>query len=1110
MKLLLVPRFLALTSVLCAAGLPASGQETDERHFLRQQLPQEDRLLEERLQQERLQGRRSPKNENDSDMVSERAQWFYHQRRYPLNRIPTGARLKALGQLKLMSTYAAAQPLASASWSLIGPQPTTPLTTFTFYGAPTVSGRVTALAVDPTNASIVYLGAADGGVWKTTNGGSTWTPLTDTQPSLSVGSIAIDPSNHNTIYIGTGEENYAAGAFIGDSYFGAGILKSTDGGSTWTQDSGPFVGPFGPNNLDGGAFIGALAVSPANSQVLLAAVATTSTTHGSGIYRSADGGNTWTLVQGGEPGTAVIFDPTNGNTAYAALGAYAGDLANNGIYKSTDGGQTWVKVLGETANVIGRVALAIAPSSTATLYAAIGNAANNSSSLLGLIKTTDGFTTFTTLTNTPDFCNPQCNYDIVVAVAPDNANVVYAGGVNQGTDHTVIRSLDGGTSWSVISVGANGGIVHTDTHAMAFSADSSTFYVGSDGGAWSTTNVASAPVSWTGLNSSLAITQFYHLSIHPTNVSMGFGGAQDNSIQKYAGSLTWTEVGLCGDGGYTAIDFTTPATVYETGASKTGRLICLQKSTSSGNPGTFADASTGININDSMSFIPPLVIDPSHSSTLYVGTNRIYQTTNGAGTWTAISPTLTGTTGGSLTTIAVAPSNSNTVYAGSDDGFVAVSTNVSAGTSSTWSHTSTVARSVTYIAVDPATSTTAYVTYSGFSGFLDALGHVFKTTDGGVTFTDISGNLPNIPVNAIVVDPDIANTLYIATDIGVFVTSNGGTTWSTLATGLPNVAVLALAFDHTTRTLRAGTHGRSVWDLSLSSTSFALTVTLGGTGSGTVTSSPTGINCPTTCSANFNSSTMVTLTAAAASSSTFAGWSGACTGTGTCSVTMSAAEAVTVMFNLNNPPAVTLSPASVSSGIQLVGTSSAPGTVTLTNTGGAPLTINSIGTLGANSGDFSVSQSCPSPLAASANCLLHPTFTPTAAGPRKSTISISDSAAGSPHTVILTGVGTVAGLSPTTLPFASQAVGTSSAAQTITLTNKGALTMNLWQIAILGANPGDFSQTHTCVSTLGAAANCTISVTFKPTATGARSATLLISDDGGGSPQAVTLTGMGM
>jgi hypothetical protein len=206
------------------------------------------------------------------DLIRRRMEWFYRQRAYPLKHIPPGARLRALEQMDRMlaeeaqssalSTDVSPEPgfdlssaaVSSTRWTLIGPEPTD-----TPYNVPVVAGRITALAVDPTNANVVYAGAADGGVWKTTDGGIHWTPLTDTQPSLAVGSIAIDPSNHSTIYVGTGEEN-----FSGDSYFGAGILKSTNGGSSWTQIKGPFVGQFSSDGkyfFGGAAHIGTIATS---------------------------------------------------------------------------------------------------------------------------------------------------------------------------------------------------------------------------------------------------------------------------------------------------------------------------------------------------------------------------------------------------------------------------------------------------------------------------------------------------------------------------------------------------------------------------------------------------------------------------------------------------------------------------------------------------------------------------------------------------------------------------------------------------------------------------------------------------------------------------------
>lgn len=279
-----------------------------------------------------------PGSANRADVIRKRQDWFYNQRAYPLKHIPPGARLKALEQLRQMERSpvrraeernAATQAstvstnsvaLSSTQWTLIGPQPTR--TPFAFNP---VSGRVTALAVDPTNPNVVYLGAAEGGVWKTTDGGTTWTPLTDKQPSLAVGSIAIDPSNHNTIYVGTGEEDFAPDLPRGgNEYYGAGVLKSTDGGSTWTQLAGPFVGPFySLSPQDGGAFIGSIAVSPSNPQELLAAVRINNggSSQYSGIYMSLNGGSSWTEVETSTlgPPTQVFFDPTNPSVAYASF-----------------------------------------------------------------------------------------------------------------------------------------------------------------------------------------------------------------------------------------------------------------------------------------------------------------------------------------------------------------------------------------------------------------------------------------------------------------------------------------------------------------------------------------------------------------------------------------------------------------------------------------------------------------------------------------------------------------------------------------------------------------------------------------------------------------------
>jgi photosystem II stability/assembly factor-like uncharacterized protein len=649
-------------------------------------------------------------------------------------------------------------------------------------------------------------------VWKSTDGGTSWTALTDTQPSLAVGSIAIDPNNTSIIYVGTGEQNYAQ-----DSYYGAGILKSINGGSTWTQLTGTGVG-FVPPASDP-TFIGGVAVEPGNSNVVLAAVGLAGNINfGQTGYvaRSTDGGSTWTKVlaaSGNNAANAVFFDPVNAGVAYAAI-------QNKGVFRSADGGATWTFLAGTGSNLfptsnVGRIALAIAPSSPTTLYASVGIPF---STLLGIWKTTDSGTNWTKVSGTLQYCpEGQCWYNNAIVVDPANANIVYAGGDTDNSGNTqVYRSTNAGSTWALVP---NNNQLHTDLHALTFSADGSVLYVGNDGGAWKTTTPTAASFSWISLNSTLEITQFYaNLGIHPTNAQIIFGGTQDNGVESSTATVTWNEVD-CGDGSSAAIDYNHTSTVYDN-----CNRINIFKSTTGGGSGSFASAQSGITTSDRVTFIPPLVMDPVNPSILYFGTFRIYQTTNGASSWTAISPDLTGgDTGffGNIESIAVAKSNNNVVYVGMNDGKAQFTNNALAATPS-WTNISTglPGRAVTAIAIDPTNAANVFVATSGFG-----TGHVFQSTTSGTTWTNISGNLPNVPVNAIVFDPDIANTLYIGTDVGVMKTNDGGTTWSTLVTGLPNVAVLGLGLQESNRLLFAGTHGRGVWELSIPAVALTGTTT---------------------------------------------------------------------------------------------------------------------------------------------------------------------------------------------------------------------------------------------------------------------------------------------
>jgi photosystem II stability/assembly factor-like uncharacterized protein len=812
----------------------------------------------------------SANHEQESpDLARARSNWFFRQRAFPIGHIPGGLREKAIEQMGEMrnSQKVFGVPLDAVvganSWTAIGPRPTTN----SFFG--NVSGRVQSLAVDPGDASgnTVYLGGADGGVWKTTDGGVNWKPITDSAPSLSAASLAIDSStNPSTIYVGTGDVNLVGDAVFTDSVYGAGVLKCTsaDGGTTYTCTQDVTLSKPSPlEEFDGGPRVGALTLDPANNQILLAAVRGSGNTIQSGIWRSTDGGHSFSHVLP-QPlhvvGTDVVFDPSDntGHTAYAALGDDGGDSSHspdcstpcNGVWKSTDSGATWARLTSldglATQSNVGHVTLTV---SGGAVYVAIATASNSSSSLLGVFKTTNGGQSFTQLNlgTAGGFCNSQCFFDMIPKASPTNANVVFLGGSAGSNDAaSIFRSTDGGSTWqNVTTDSASGNPVHVDFHALAFSKDGSKLYIGNDGGAWSSTNVTAAASSfvWNNLNNTLQITEFYPgLSIDPMTDSVSYAGAQDNGHQKYSGTIAWADVelnGPCGDGGRTLIDPSNHMIVYaacvDFGSTNPSGWNLINKSTDGGVSWSTGPnfAQLGITIKEIADFVPPLVLDPSHSQTLYFGTFKLYQSTNGAGSWAAISGDLTGGGGGGITAIAVAPSSSNTVYAATGasadssgnviPGKVWVTTN--AGGTFSEVDTGLPPRWATALAVDPSNSQFAYVTFSGFSGFSgDNQGHVFKTVNGGTVWTDVSGvapnALPNIPVNDIVIDPSApATTWYVATDIGVFATTDAGVTWGPLGTGLPNVVVMSLKVSPNSRKLRAATHGRGAWDLALGAAS---------------------------------------------------------------------------------------------------------------------------------------------------------------------------------------------------------------------------------------------------------------------------------------------------
>ena len=672
----------------------------------------------------------------------------------------------------------------SSSWVAFGPAPSQS----TYYG--TVSGRVTSLAVDPTNSSVVYAAAAGGGLWKSIDGGTTWTSLTDNFPRLSSGAIALDPNNPSTVYYGTGELNFNI-----DGYPGAGIFKSTNGGASWTPMALPLGGAI--------YYTSKIVVAPSNSSVVYAAGYWDA-------YKSTNAGQTWTeldLTHGAVDD--IVVDPTNANTVYAAYGSsFAYDSTSYGIHTSTDGGATWSYLQNglPPSTQISRVSLAISPSNPQVLYAAInGSNPNNSSSDTNRVyTTTDGgahWTVLPSVSSKKDFGGGQGWYNNVIAVDPTNSNTVYVGGID------FWKSTNGGQTWTNLTNGYTGGTVHVDQHAIAFAnGSSSTFYIGNDGGVWKTGNSGS---SFTDCNTNLQTIQFYSIDVDQNNPVISVGGTQDNGTQKNTQpSLVWNEI-YGGDGGYVLIDPKNPNIIYTEYVNGS-----LQKSTNGG--ATFTQITTGI--TEDGYWLTPYVMDPQNDNILYTGTNRIYKSTDAGSNWTPVSQVLESSTR-LVTTMSISPVQDSVIYAGlsgyrgASTAFLFISTD-SGGTWNDISGNLPAGANFARITADP---TQKGVAYAAILSGLPSHSHVLRTTNYGNTWTplDSTGNgFADVPTKIICIDSLNAN-IYAGTYAGVYASTDNGATWSQFGSGLPNSVVDDIAIQYSSHTLRVGTHGRGAWQIDL-------------------------------------------------------------------------------------------------------------------------------------------------------------------------------------------------------------------------------------------------------------------------------------------------------
>ena len=701
-------------------------------------------------------------------------------------------------------------PLSTGVWVPIGPAP------LSGFGL-TYSGRVTGIAAHPADGNTVYIAAAGGGVWGTNNGGIAWNAKTDNQAISFMGSIGISKLNPSVIYAGTGEANYSA-----DSFYGGGILVSIDGGSVWSLKTGP------SNIFSTNAFcIPRIAVDPTVADGSVAYATTSSNcangsfAGGSGVYKTIDTGTTWSNVTSGITAGSFstvfsdfVIDSANSNNLYTAIG-YAFGGALNGIYRSTDGGATWALLSGTNApagSSTGRFALALSADG-AHLYAAVTDPSTYA--LLKFVRsdnptaTTASSVTFTDLSvATPNVTGDQGWYDLALLVSPTDATTVYLSGA--AGSNSILKGTSSGTVWTDIS-GARTGTVtpHADHHALAFDANGN-LLDGDDGGIFRYNPVAD---NWTDLNGNLQTIQFTGVDSHPTNPNAAAGGSQDNGTAVFSGSLTWVET-EGGDGGLTKFHKQTPTVLYHQIPVESFGANFFRVSTDGGSSWTTRTADI-VADEFAQNFYAPFAVDPSNGDHVLYGTNGLWETTNEGTSWAKIATSgvggfstvgRCGSTGVScIDAVAIAPSAPSQVFAMAGGGKIFFT----ADHSTSWAEHDLPAGAgrVNEIDFAPFTSTTAYAVTNSFDSLHS---HVYKTVNSGAIWSNISSNLPDVPVWSLQVGVT-SNTLYVGTDTGVYASTDGGASWSVYGTGFPRSQVVQVQYNPTLFTLTAGTHGRGAW-----------------------------------------------------------------------------------------------------------------------------------------------------------------------------------------------------------------------------------------------------------------------------------------------------------
>ncbi len=653
----------------------------------------------------------------------------------------------------------------SATWVAVGP---IGAPTGSVFGLPRKAGRDNFVTFHPTNPSIMFVGAAGGGLWQTTNGGTSWTTNTDNLPVLACSDLAIDPNNTNIMYLATGGANDLLSAYPVPS---DGVYKTTDGGATWVPSGLGFT-------LNQGRVVHKIVLDPTNSQIVFAAT-------NIGIYRSINAGATWSTVSSFNCWD-LKFHPVNPTILYASGTAF---------YRSTNSGTTFsIVTSGIPTSGSNRMNIAVTPTNPSAVYVLASKSSD--SQFLGVYRSANDGVNFTTASTTPNIIGNSCNgtstgqgqgwYDLAIAASPINPNEIVVGGVN------VWRSFDGGTNWTMIGCwNSPNPYIHADIHELQYTS-TGTLYSANDGGIFSYNGS-----QWVDITAQRNIAQIYKIGLSGLTPNRWITGHQDNGTNIRTGVGSNYVASLSGDGMDCFIDRTNDQ--YMFGEQFNGSL---NRSTNGGVSWT----SITSGITGAGGWVTPWKQDPVTANMLYAGFTQLFRSTNYGSNWTQV-----GTTGGGGTIVefAIAPSNNQVIYvlyAGS------IRKTINGGT--TWTNVTNGVSGgqFTFITIDPTDPNTAWVTVSGYT----AGSKVFQTMDGGATWMNISSNLPNLPANCSVYEPGSNDRIYIGMDVGVYYKDNSSANWTLYNTSLPNAAIMDMEMSPAAPgKIYAATYGRGVYEASV-------------------------------------------------------------------------------------------------------------------------------------------------------------------------------------------------------------------------------------------------------------------------------------------------------